>query len=140
MAAKNWETYSHPADMGIRGYGPTKESAFANAGLALVSIITEPEKIQPKQVVEIFCGGSQLDLLFVSWINALLYEMSTRDMLFGRFEVVLEENGLRAKAWGEKLDVNRHNPGVEVKAATFSDLKVEREKSGRWVAQCIVDV
>ena len=35
MDSAYWELYSHPADMGIRGVGPTREEAFAQAALAL---------------------------------------------------------------------------------------------------------
>jgi SHS2 domain-containing protein len=61
-------------------------------------------------------------------------------MLFGRFEVGFETGGLRARAWGEKLDIQKHRPAVEVKAATYADLKVQRDENGAWMAQCIVDV
>jgi len=140
MAGKEWENYSHPADMGIRGYGATKEIAFSNAAVALTAVITEPKKVQPKEMVEIECEESDLELLFACWINALIYEMSTRRMLFARFEVELKDNKLRARAWGEQIDVSRHRPVVEVKAATFSDLKVRQGENGQWIGQCIVDV
>jgi len=140
MAGEEWENYSHPADVGIRGYGATKEIAFSNAAVALTAVITEPANIQPKEMVEIECEESDLELLFVCWINALIYEMSTRRMLFARFEVELKDDKLRARAWGEQIDVSRHRPVVEVKAATFSDLKVSQRENGQWVGQCIVDV
>ena len=76
----------------------------------------------------------------MEWLNALVYEMATRNMLFGRFEVAIEGNRLKATAWGEPIDVARHQPAAEVKGATYTGLKVGREPSGRWVAECIVDV
>jgi tRNA nucleotidyltransferase (CCA-adding enzyme) len=36
--------------------------------------------------------------------------------------------------------VERHQPAVEVKGATYTALKVARDEQGRWVAQCVVDV
>ena len=41
---------------------------------------------------------------------------------------------------GEPIDVARHEPAVEVKAATYAGLKVQRDAAGNWLAQCIVDV
>jgi SHS2 domain-containing protein len=76
----------------------------------------------------------------VDWLNALLYEMDTRHMLFSRFEVILTETGLTARAWGEPLDPGRHRPAVQVKAATLSELEVKQRSDGLWVAQCVVDV
>jgi SHS2 domain-containing protein len=61
-------------------------------------------------------------------------------MLFSRFEIEPIEGGIRARAWGEPVDVQKHEPAVEVKAATYADLKVQRDSTGNWLAQCIVDV
>jgi SHS2 domain-containing protein len=140
MSRTYWEHYSHPADMGIRGSGPTREEAFGQAGLALTAVITDLETVEPREMVEISCEEPDDELLFVSWLNALLYEMATRRMLFGKFEISIENGQLQAKAWGEKIDVKKHSPSVEVKAATYADLRVEQNKEGNWLVQCIVDV
>jgi len=140
MAIGRWELFSHPADIGIRGVGATREEAFAQAAIALTAVITEPEKVQPREVVEIVCRDDDDELLFMSWLSSLLYEMATRGMLFGRFEIEPIEGGLRARAWGEPVDIERHEPAVEVKAATYAGLKVEKDEAGNWLAQCIVDV
>jgi tRNA nucleotidyltransferase (CCA-adding enzyme) len=140
MATEHWELFSHPADIGIRGVGPTKEAAFAQAAVALTAVITNPEKVEPREAVEIVCREDDDELLFMKWLGSLLYEMDTRGMLFSRFEIEPIEGGLRARAWGEPVDVDKHEPAVEVKAATYASLKVERDKDGDWLAQCIVDV
>ena len=140
MADARWELYSHPSDIGIRGLGPTREAAFAQAALALTAVITDLGKVEPRQAVDIECQEQDDELLFIGWLSALLYEMDTRGMLFSRFEVEAIEGGLKAGAWGEPVDVAKHQPAVEVKAATYADLKVERQSDGTWIAQCIVDV
>ena len=61
-------------------------------------------------------------------------------MLFSRFEINIVGNSLTGQAWGEKVDVSRHHPAVEVKGATYTALRVAREETGAWVAQCVVDV
>ncbi len=140
MTEACWELYSHPSDIGVRGVGASREEAFAQAALALTSVITDLAKVQPKQAVDIECKEQDNDLLFLCWLSSLLYEMDTRGMLFSRFEIEAVEGGLRARAWGEPVEVARHEPAVEVKAATYADLKAERQSDGTWIAQCIVDV
>ena len=76
----------------------------------------------------------------MDWLNVLIYEMATRNMLFSRFEVHLEDSRLTAQVWGEALDVGRHHPAVEVKGATYTELKVAQQTGGGWLAQCVVDV
>jgi len=140
MADSRWELYSHPSDIGIRGFGPTREAAFAQAAMALTGVLTDPQKVEPRQAVDIECKEDDDELLFVCWLSSLLYEMDTRGMLFSRFEVERIKGGIKAKAWGEPVDVARHEPAVEVKAATYADLKVKQDSDDNWVAQCIVDV
>lgn len=140
MTTGHWELFSHPADIGIRGVGPTREAAFGQAAMALTAVITDPEKVRPRESVEIICRETDDELLFMDWLGTLLYEMGTRNMLFSRFEVEPVQDGIRAIAWGEPVDVERHQPTVEVKAATYAGLKVEKNEDGNWLAQCIVDV
>jgi tRNA nucleotidyltransferase (CCA-adding enzyme) len=140
MGSAHWEHYSHPADMGIRGIGATKEEAFVQVAMALTAIVTDPARITPQAVVEIVCAQDDDELLLYDWLSTLLCEMATRNMLFGRFDITINGDQLQAKAYGEEVDVSRHEPTVEVKAATYADLKVERLADGNWVAQCIVDV
>ena len=56
MAEARWEVYSHPSDIGVRGLGPTKEQAFAQAALALTAVITDPETVAPHEPVAIRCA------------------------------------------------------------------------------------
>jgi len=138
--AAHWEHFSHPADIGIRGFGPTREEAFAQAAMALTAVIADVEKVQPDEAVDIVCREDDDEMLFMSWLGALLYEMGTRNMLFSRFEIEPAAGGVRAKAWGEPVNARKHKPAVEVKAATYAGLRVEKDSDGNWLAQCIVDV
>jgi tRNA nucleotidyltransferase (CCA-adding enzyme) len=140
MGQGRWKHYSHPSDVGIRGIGPTREDAFTQAAMAMTAVVADLAKIEPKEPVAIVCREDDDELLLFAWLNALLYEMATRGMLFSRFEVQPIDGGLKATAWGEKVSRDKHDPTVEVKAATYGDLKVVRDSEGNWIAQCIVDV
>jgi SHS2 domain-containing protein len=140
MEPGRWELFSHEADIGVRGIGESKDAAFEQAAVAMTAVITSPEKVATETVVEIACEAPDDELLFADWLNALVYEMATRGMLFGRFEVHTENGTLRAKAWGEAVDREKHQPAVEVKGATYTGLHVGHDVNGAWVAQCVVDV
>ncbi len=135
-----WEHFEHDADVGVRGRGATREQAFVQAALALVSAITDLALIAATVAIDVRCEAPDDELLLVDWLNALVYEMATRRMLFSRFEVAIRDGRLDARAWGEPLDAGRHRPAVEVKGATYTALRVAREDDGRWLAQCVVDV
>jgi tRNA nucleotidyltransferase (CCA-adding enzyme) len=140
MATNRWEHFAHEADIGVRGIGASKEDAFEQAALALTAVIIDPHLLKPQEHVEIACEAPDDELLLVDWLNALVYETATRRLLFGRFEVHLDDHQLRGLAWGEPIDVQKHEPAVEVKGATLTCLRVGREPGGAWVAQCVVDV
>jgi tRNA nucleotidyltransferase (CCA-adding enzyme) len=140
MPEKRWSHFHHGADIGVRGIGHSMNEAFEQAGLALTAVITDPEKVAPNELIRINCTGPDVELLFADWLNALVFEMDTRKMLFSRFEVHCSGNRCEAKAWGEKVDVARHEPAVEVKGATYTSLQVAQDEMGTWLAQCVVDV
>jgi SHS2 domain-containing protein len=140
MAAERWEHFPHEADMGVRGMGATLEQAFAQAALALTAVVTDPASVVPSTMIQLACEAPDVELLFVDWLNALIFEMATRSMLFSRFKVRLEGQRLNANVWGEALDVARHHPAVEVKGATYTALEVAQQPDGGWLAQCVVDV
>jgi SHS2 domain-containing protein len=126
--------------MGVRGVGPTKEDAFEQAAVALTAVITDPESVAPLEEIVVECEAPDDELLLAEWLNALIYQMATRRMIFARLEVRFDDSRLGARAWGEPIDVGRHNPAVEVKGATYTQLKVARGETGGWLAQCVVDV
>lgn len=137
---QDWALYPHEADIGVRGYGDDPAEAFANAARALTSAITPLTQIKPREVVKFSCEAPDLEILFVDWLNAVIYEMSTRKMLFRSFELSTQGSRLNATLTGEPVDLERHAPNVEAKGATFTGLTVKKEPDGRWVAECIVDV
>jgi SHS2 domain-containing protein len=140
MSQPAWEHFYHMADIGVRGRGKTLAQAFEQTAIAMMAVITEPERIQPQQAIDLSCAAPDQELLLVDWLNALVYEMATRKMLFSRFEVTLQAQQLTARAWGEKIDIARHEPTVEIKGATYTELKVAQLADGSWMAQCVVDV
>jgi len=140
MAAARWEHYEHQADIGVRGFGASPDEAFEQVAIALTAVITDPATVADREAVSLACAAPDLDLLLADWLNAVVYAMATRHLLFRRFAVRIDGEHLSATAWGEPIDVARHRPAVEVKGATYTDLAVRRGNAGEWLAQCVVDV
>lgn len=138
--APRWEHFEHEADVGVRGLGASEAQAFEQAALALTAVITDPARVVPRESVPIACEAADHELLLAQWLNALVYEMAVRRMLFSRFDVQLDDGRLQAQAHGEPVDVARHRPAVEVKGATYTALRVARTADGGWLAQTVVDV
>lgn len=137
----DWEHFSHDADIGIRGRGPTKAAAFAQSARALTAVIADLDTVHPQDTIEIHCEAPDDEILLADWLNALIYEMAVQKMLFSEFDVTINDHRLDAEARGEAIDRARHAPAVEIKGATYTHLKVrEDESDNTWLAQCVVDV
>ncbi len=136
---KRHEHFAHEADIGVRGMGGSCAEAFEQAALALTAIVTDPTHVRALEKIELSCEAPDVELLLADWLNALLSELAVRHMLFGRYAVAIAGGSLRGVAWGEAVDVARHQPAVEPKGATYTGLAV-RHENGVWVAECVVDV
>lgn len=135
----NYETFEHEADIGIRGTGANIGEAFANAALALYSVIVNVSRVEQKEKRSLTVSAPDLELLLVEWLNSLLSLSDIERVVFSKFEVQITGTTLAGSAWGEKLDKKRHEPGVEVKGATYHMLSVKNE-ADNYTAQCVVDV
>lgn len=140
QSQSRWEHFHHLADIGVRGIGRSIEQSFAQAALALTAIVTDPGGVRTLQTIDIECVEPDRELLFVDWLNAVIYAMVTHNMLFGNFKVAINGDRLTAALGGEAIDRERHEPAVEPKGATFTELKVVRQDDGVWLAQCVIDV
>jgi tRNA nucleotidyltransferase (CCA-adding enzyme) len=138
--AASWEHFHHVADIGVRGTGATLAEAFAQAAQALTAVIVDPDAVAAREPIGIEVSAADDELLLTEWLDALIYEMATRKMLFARFDVRIEGHRLQARVWGEPIEVARHQPTVEIKGATFTELRVWHGEDGLWHAQCVVDV
>jgi SHS2 domain-containing protein len=136
----NWEHFQHMADIGVHGRGSTLAEAFEQAALAMTAVVTDPSRVRAETAVEVTCSAPDPELLLVDWLNAWVYAMATRRMLFSRFSVTLYDGELRGIGWGEPLDRERHRPAVEIKGATYTELRVWQAQDATWHARCVVDV
>ena len=140
MNACGWEHLEHGADIGVRGYGASLADAFVQAALSMTSVVTDLDRIDLDECVEVECEAPDLEILLLDWLNEIVYQMATRNMLFGRFEARITDHCLQARLYGETADPAKHQPAVEIKGATFTELKVHQNAENEWVAQCVIDV
>lgn len=80
--------------------------------MALTAVITDPASVKADKAVAIHCEAPDNELLFADWLNALIYEMATRNMLFSKFKVKISNLRLLGKAWGETVTISKHSPAV----------------------------
>jgi SHS2 domain-containing protein len=121
---KEFEIIDHTADVGIVAYGDDVNRAFANAGKALFSLITDLDNVEEVTYREIELTAPDQESLLVDWLNELIYLFDTEQFLFKRFDLMqLDETHLKARIYGQK--VSGHKLKIGVKAATYHMLKIE---------------
>jgi SHS2 domain-containing protein len=135
-----WEVYAHGADIGIRGYGLSRDRAFEEAAYALTAAGIDPGSVRRHDVVDIVCNAASDALLLQEWLAAVLREMDRRSMLFSRYAVTSLNHGLTARAWGEAVDEERHRLTAKIRAIADAGLEVARDTEGNWMAQCVVEL
>lgn len=139
-APPRWEHFRHESDIGIRGLGGSVEQAFEQAGLALSAAICDLDAIRQERLETVSCKACSLEMLFLEWIDTIIFSIATRKMLFSDYRVRIDACRLSADMWGEPINWQRHAPVVEPKGATLTELSVTRTAGGLWRAQCVVDV
>ncbi|MFX1282639.1 MAG: archease [Promethearchaeota archaeon] len=135
-----YEYFEHQADIGIRGRGKTLAEAFEQAALAMFEIMVETKDLQVTEPKLVEIEGSDLNDLLIAWLSELLFLKDVEGKMFSRFEInSMSENRIIAQIYGETIDPSRHKLKLEVKAATYTQLKIEKNNEN-WIAQCLVDV
>jgi SHS2 domain-containing protein len=131
-----WEHFPHGKDIGVRGYGENLEEAFGQAALALAAVVTKVP-VDPKIAVTVVCEAPDDELLLGEWLDAVIYEMGARRMVFGRFSVTIRGRRLYGTAWGEPVRAKRDDalePRVKL-----TELQITRDSTGTWTAGCVVE-
>ncbi|HEX2022345.1 MAG TPA: archease [Candidatus Thermoplasmatota archaeon] len=131
--------FEHTADVGIRAWGPTLESAFEEAAVGLVAHMVSLDEAKRVGEVRVEVEADSMERLLFRFLEEVLDLVQTRLMVVSSARVALDGNRLVATLEGESYDAARHGHVHEIKAITFHDLSVARSASGAEV-RVIVDI
>ena len=148
-----FEYLDHPADIILHAWGVDISYALSNLVICMFGYMTSLESISINSAVSLEIGsnivgeGHDLHSLIYSFLDEWLYIF--HDTNFVPKEVTISEfhrNNHNNNVWkivssgkGEVMDIARHPQGTEVKAITYSGMKVE-EKVGRCDVYVVVDI
>ena len=135
-----WQTFDHEADVGIQVEARSGPELFAEAGLALFSLVCDLGAVEERERYELTGAADNVEELLVDWLNDLIFLFEASGAVCRRFAFTSwSTTGYRAQAFGEQADPERHGVRGVVKAATYHGLSVTGAESG-WVARVILDV
>lgn len=138
----NYKFFNHTADIGLEVTGRNRKELFVNSVQALFDIMIENkagEKSANQQKRITVEGGDVADLL-INFLREILYLFNGEKFIIVNCEIMKFTNKeLQARLTGESFNDKKHLIKMEIKAVTYSGLKVERVKAG-WKARIIFDV
>lgn len=126
---KQYEIIEHTADVGIKAYGNDLSECFKHAAKGMFDLITDCSDVEEKGVYRIEMNAEDCEQLLVDFLSELLFLQSSRNLVFGSFDVKLdaEKCFLSAVIKGEEFDLSKHKYGMEIKAVTYHMLEVHLE-------------
>ncbi|EZQ03834.1 MULTISPECIES: archease [Acidianus] len=138
---KKFEFVDNTADVGIRAFGNSLNEAFENAALAMFEVMTDTQKVSPKEKREINVDGIDLENLLYRWLEALLVFYDSELLLFSKFKVNINQDlmSLNATVWGEKFDSRKHEKRTLVKAITYSQMSIKKTDN-EYILEFVVDI
>ena len=166
----DYQFFDHTADIGAHIHGATLPELFSNAARAMYAgmgrlvkaehrsqesgnrrrrtddrrpmtedrnAVTESARWAKSVRLEAPTIEDQLH----DWLAELLFEFAAHHLLFDGFAFDrLDETSLVATVRGGPIDLARSQPGAEIKAITYHQLRVEQRPDGSWRATVIFDV
>jgi len=168
---KNFEYLEHPADIQLHSWGHDLKESFQSAATSLYNYMCPVDQIFPSDSREILITPSKsfedfeeaevnhssndlytenLNRLLFTWLDECLF-LATCDPFFIARELEIVEFDetkfhIRAILYGEPFDIYKHQQGTEVKAITYSAMKIlqhedeEMDDRRRCEVFCIVDI
>lgn len=138
---KPYEIIEHTADVGLRIYGKDLKELFAHAAIGLGDLMTDISKVSIKEEQRIQLKGEDVGDLLLKWLREILFLFSAQHKIFKEVTFhQLTEKELDATVKGEIFNPAIHDQKCEVKAVTYHQFKLERQKTGTWIAEVIFDI
>ena len=141
-----FEYLEHTADIMFRAYGSTQEEMLSHAASALFKAMVDPATIAVRESWTVEIEAPDLESLAYQWLSEIVFLFETESAVFSTFIVRLTQVGampnetikLHAEIGGERIDLNRHAFGTEVKAVTRHKFGIK--KNDLWCIQVVLDV
>lgn len=132
------------ADIAFTATGRTPEELMVAAADATMNVMVEDvADIAGREKKDIRVEAASLDMALFDLLQELVFYKDAEELLLRLAKVEITEADDRivvtAEAWGEKIDRERHQLLVDVKAVTLHRFKVE-ETAGGWSATVVLDI
>lgn len=127
----SYKFLDHATDAIIEINAKDLKEAFSTVADAVINLTLDQNKVEEIETKEFRSQGKDLYYLLFSWLEEIPFILITEGFAIKRIEFNIEKNDsykINAKAYGEPLDLKKHNFKVEIKAPTFYDMIIENKE------------
>ena len=127
----SYKFLDHATDAIIEINAKNLKEAFSTAADAVINLTLDQNKVEEIETKEFISQGKDLYYLLFSWLEEIPFILITEGFAIKRIEFNIEKNDsykISAKAFGETLDLKKHNFKVEIKAPTFYDMVIKNKE------------
>jgi len=130
----------HPSDVGFEVYGDTLEELFANAAIAMYSLMTDVDEIEADVERAIELKAEDFQSLMFDWLDELIFLFDSESLVMKKFDIAVNETdfSICGNCKGGKFDPSKHVSGIIIKAVTYNMMEVK--KNEEWSARVVLDV
>ena len=125
----SYKFLDHATDAFVEVTAKDLHEAFLVTANAVINITLDQDKVEEKEKIEFSASGKDLRYLLFSWLEEITFVLITEGFAIKRIEFEIQKKegyAILAKAYGEPLDLKKHNFKVEIKAPTFYEMKIEQ--------------
>ena len=142
---KGFRYLDHTADIQSLSWGRTLEEAFSQCALSLMTVITPNlEKISRTVEKSLKIKAEDKEALLFDFLSEFLFIFDVEGLVFNEINIesinkINNHYELEAIVRGEEFDKNKHDIGTEVKAITYSFIKID-ESTERVKIKIVFDI
>jgi SHS2 domain-containing protein len=127
----SYKLLEHATDAFIEVTASNLKEAFIQAGNSVVETTIDRSSVKENEKKKISVTGKEIRYLLFDWLEEIIYQLITEGFAIHRFELDIKKNKeykLEATAFGEPIDLQKHNFKVEIKAPTFHLMEISEGK------------
>jgi len=130
----------HPSDVGFEVYGGTLEELYANAAIAMYSLMTDIDEIEETDEREIKINAEDLYSLMFDWLDELIFLFESESLVLKKFDIAVNETNFSicGNCKGGRFDPSKHESGIIIKAVTYNMMQIKKNEI--WSARVVLDV
>ena len=129
----------HTADAKFQAFGRDIDEVFANSALAMFNILGKTTKVKTEKTHKIKLKARNYERLLFDFLEELVFLLDTENFFLREIKKIKISKDFVLEAVVVGDNTKNYDLKSEIKAVTYSDMKIEKTKKG-YEATVVVDI